>query len=78
MAKMKTVTAIKLIGLAEFVDDGDPAAVCVALFEAALAMMVRSAKWSALKAWAMKIAMRRGLKRAKVARARKIPVIVHR
>ena len=50
----------------------------VALFEAAHVMMVRSAKGSVLKAWAMKIAKRRGLKRAKVALARKLAVILHR
>jgi len=50
----------------------------VALFEAAHVMMVRSAKWSVLKAWAMKIAKRRGLKRAKVALARKLAVVLHR
>lgn len=56
---------------------GDPA-VRVALFEAAHVMMVRSAKWSTLKAWAIKLAARRGLKRAKVALARKLAVILHR
>jgi transposase len=56
---------------------GDPA-VRVALFEAAHVMMVRSSKWSTLKAWAIKIATRRGLKRAKVALARKLAVILHR
>jgi transposase len=56
---------------------GDPA-VRVALFEAAHVMMVRSSKWSTLKVWAIKIATRRGLKRAKVALARKLAVILHR
>ncbi len=50
----------------------------IALFEAAHVMIVRSAKWSALKAWAIKIAKRRGLKRAKVALARKLAVVLHR
>jgi transposase len=54
------------------------ASVRVALFEAAHVMMTRSAKWSSLKAWAMKLAQRRGLKRAKVALARKLAVILHR
>lgn len=54
------------------------AGVRVALFEAAHVMMVRSAKWSALKAWAVKVAKRRGLKRAKVALARKLAVVLHR
>ena len=50
----------------------------VALFEAAHVMLTRSAKWSSLKAWAMKLAQRRGLKRAKVALARKLAVVLHR
>ena len=37
------------------------------LYEAAQSMLLRSAKWSWLKAWAMKIARHRGLKRATVA-----------
>jgi hypothetical protein len=37
------------------------------LYEAAQAMLLRSAKWSWLKAWAMQIAKRRGMKRAIVA-----------
>jgi hypothetical protein len=54
------------------------ASVRVALFEAAHVMLTRSAKWSSLKAWAVKLAQRRGLKRAKVALARKLAVILHR
>ena len=41
------------------------------LYEAAQAMLLRSAKWSWLKAWAMQIARRRGTKRAIVALARR-------
>ena len=48
------------------------------LYEAAHIMLVRSAKWSWLKAWAMKIARHRGLKRATVALARRLAVIMHR
>jgi hypothetical protein len=40
------------------------------LYEAAQAMLLRSAKWSWLKAWAMQIAKRRGMKRAIIALAR--------
>jgi transposase len=40
------------------------------LYEAAQAMLLRSAKWSWLKAWATQIARRRGMKRAIVALAR--------
>ncbi len=50
----------------------------VALFEAAHVMLTRSTKWSSLKAWAVKLAQRRGLNRAKVALARKLAVILHR
>jgi transposase len=54
------------------------ASVRAALFEAAHVMLTRSAKWSNLKAWAVKLAQRRGVKRAKVALARKLAVILHR
>jgi transposase len=56
---------------------GDPA-VRVALFEAAHVLMTRVARWSKLKAWAVAVAKRRGAKRAKVALARKIGVVLHR
>jgi transposase len=48
------------------------------LYEAAQAMLTRSAKWSWLKAWAMKIARHRGMKKAIVALARRLAVIMHR
>ena len=48
------------------------------LYEAAQIMLVRSTKWSWLKAWAMKIARHRGLKKAIVALARRLAVIMHR
>ena len=47
------------------------------LYEAAQSML-RSRKWSWLKAWAMQIARRRGIKRAIVALARRLAVIMHR
>jgi transposase len=50
----------------------------VMLYEAAQSMLVRSAKWSWLKAWAMQIARRRGMKKAIVALARRLAVIMHR
>jgi transposase len=50
----------------------------VMLYEAAQSMLVRSAKWSWLKAWAMKIARHRGMKKAIVALARRLAVIMHR
>ena len=48
------------------------------LYEAAHVMLVRSVKWSWLKAWAMQIARRRGLKKAIVALARRLAVVLHR
>jgi transposase len=41
-------------------------------------MLTRSAKWSWLKAWVMNIAKRRGVKRAIVASARRLAVVMHR
>src|SRR4051795_1042073 len=49
----------------------------VMLYEAAQSMM-NSKKWSWLKAWAMQIARRRGMKKAIVALARRLAVIMHR
>lgn len=49
-----------------------------ALYEAAHALLVRSRKWSSLRAWGMSIAKRRGMARARVAVARKLAVILHR
>ena len=41
-------------------------------------MLTRTNKWSWLKAWAMQIARRRGMKKAIVALARRLAVILHR
>ena len=49
----------------------------VRLYEAAQSMM-RSKKWSWLKAWAMQIARRCGMKKAIVALSRRLAVIMHR
>jgi transposase len=49
----------------------------VMLYEAAQSML-RSKKWSWLKAWAMQIARRRGMKKAIVALARRLAVVLHR
>ncbi len=49
-----------------------------ALYEAAHSLLIRSSKWSALRAWGMGIAKRRGMARARVAVARKLAVILHR
>ena len=48
------------------------------LYEAAQVMLTRTNKWSWLKAWAMKIAKHRGMKKAIVALARRLAVIMHR
>ena len=50
----------------------------VMLYEAAQILLVRSTKWSWLKAWAMQIARRRGVKKAIVALARRLAVVMHR
>jgi transposase len=49
-----------------------------ALYEAANSMLTRSQRMSALKAWALNVARRRGHKRALVALARKLAVVMHR
>ena len=49
-----------------------------ALFEAANAMLTRSRRFSSLKSWGLSVAKYRGMKRAKVAVARKLAVILHR
>jgi transposase len=48
------------------------------LFDAAHVMMTRTIRWSWLKAWGMKIARHRRMKRAVVAVARRMAVIMHR
>lgn len=48
------------------------------LFEAAGVLLTRVLKWSALKAWGTRLIKRNGLRKAKVAVARKLAVILHR
>jgi transposase len=48
------------------------------LYTAANALMTRSSKWSALKVWGMQLAKKRGHRRAVIAVARKLAVILHR
>lgn len=48
------------------------------LFEAAGIILHRVAKWSALKAWGTRLAKRAGTRKATVAVARKLAVILHR
>jgi transposase len=49
-----------------------------ALHEAAHSLLVRSRKWSALRAWGVQVAKRRGMARARVAVARKLACVLHR
>jgi transposase len=48
------------------------------LYKAGTVLMTRTRKWSRLRAWSMSVAKRRGMKRATVAVARKLAVIMHR
>ena len=48
------------------------------LYEAANVLLTRVTKWSALKAWGMRIAKRRSMNKARVAVARKLAVILHK
>ena len=49
-----------------------------ALYEAAHSLLVRSRRWSSLRAWGMQVAKRRGMARARVAVARKLACVLHR
>jgi transposase len=48
------------------------------LYEAANVLLSRTTRFSTLKRWAMEVARRRGVKRAKVALARKLATVLHR
>lgn len=48
------------------------------LYEAANALLTRVKRWSSLKAWGMRLVKRIGARKAKVAVARKMAVILHR
>jgi transposase len=68
------LTARKLVQ----VKIGD-ASVRTVLYEAANIILIKPLKGcTALKSWAMKLARRTGMKKAKVALARKIAVVMHR
>jgi len=54
------------------------AGVRTALYEAAHVILTRPVKGSALKSWAARLAARAGMKKAKVALARKLAVVLHR
>ena len=48
------------------------------LFEAAGVLLTQVQRWCGLKAWGLKLAKRIGFKKAEVAVARKLAVILHR
>ena len=54
------------------------AGVRTALYEAANVVLTRPVKGSALKSWAARLARRAGMRKAKVALARKLAVVLHR
>ncbi|WP_158802556.1 IS110 family transposase [Acidisoma sp. L85] len=54
------------------------ASVRTALYEAANVILTRPVKASSLKSWAMRVAKRAGMRKAKVALARKLGVVLHR
>ncbi len=56
---------------------GDPQ-VRAALYLAARSLLVKSEKWSSLKAWGMKLAKAKGHRKAVTAIARKLAVILHK
>jgi transposase len=54
------------------------AGVRTVLYEAANVILTRPVKGSMLKSWAMRVARRAGMRKAKVALPRKLAVILHR
>ena len=54
------------------------ASVRTALYEAANVILTRPVKGSSLKSWAMRVVKRAGMRKAKVALARKLAVVLHR
>jgi len=48
------------------------------LYEAAQSLLIHPGKWSWLKAWGLRVAQRRGMRRAIVAVARRLAVVLHR
>ncbi|MBZ0261295.1 MAG: IS110 family transposase [Hyphomicrobiales bacterium] len=57
--------------------NGDPQ-MRASLYEAAQVLMSRVSRWSSLRSWAMRIARKRGRRKAVVALARRMAVILHR
>jgi transposase len=68
----------RLGGSAAWISRVGDALVRTALYEAANVMLTRAGRFSALKRWALAVAKRRGMKRAKVALARKLACVLHR
>lgn len=60
------------------ITEADDAGMRAALHEAANVLPTRVARFSSLKRWALEVAKRRGLRRARVALARKLSVVLHR
>jgi transposase len=54
------------------------AAMRAVLYQSALALLTRSKRYSGVRVWGLGIAKRRGLRRAAVAVARKLAVMMHR
>jgi hypothetical protein len=48
------------------------------LYEAAHSLLTHNRKWSWLKAWGVRVAQPRGMRRAIVAVARRLAVVLHR
>ena len=60
------------------ISKSDDAGVRTALYEAAKVILTRPVKGSELKSWAARLAKRAGMRKAKVALARKLAVVLHR
>ena len=73
--RIQTGDSIDIEGHISKCGDGE---VRTVLYEAASAMLVRSKQWCGVKSWGLRIAAKRGHKRAVVAVARKLVVIMHR
>jgi transposase len=73
--RLQTGDSIDIEGHISKCGDGE---VRTDLYEAASAMLMRSRKWCTLKVWGIKLATKRGHKRAVVAVARKLAVTMHR
>jgi transposase len=66
---------IDVTGRVSKIGDGS---VRTTLYEAANVILTRPVKGSSLKSWGMRLAARVGMRKAKVALARKLAVVLHR